>query len=346
MEQPAARHPLAERVFRKSTLCLTHSARNVFLRGDALVVADGAGRERSLPFASLRRVILVGKAFAPAPVLYQLARRAVPVDWLDIYGRPVGQLLPVNREADFMLVPQAAFCKGPRTLPLARDILLAKLDNCHATLRRRRTLPPGWSSLRSSMAAAEDAERLRGFEGAAARMYFSQWHGLLHKFAWTGRHAHPAPDPVNMLLSFGYSLLRNRLASSLRHAGLDPRLGFFHVGRGRHAALASDLMEPLRALVDSRVLSLVRRQELAPADFALRADGGVGMAKNVFPRILGEYEDMFDTVRKFYLSPGEPGLFVNRSPNDLIDDMAESFAIQVHDGHGCIIPRLAPCAAA
>lgn len=345
MEQPVARHTLAERVFRKTTLCLTHSARNVFIRGDALVVADRRGLERSLPLSSLRRVVLVGKAPAPAPVLYQLARKAVPVDWLDIYGRPVGQLLPAHRDVDFMLEAQAAFCKGPGAFELARGILLAKLDNCHATLRRRRALPAGWGSLRRSLGAAEDPESLRGFEGAAARMYFSQWHGLLHKFAWTGRHAHPAPDPVNMLLSFGYSLLRNRLASSLRHAGLDPRLGFFHIGRGRHAALASDLMEPLRALVDSRVLSLVRRQELAPADFVHRDDGGVGMAKNVFPRILGEYEDMFDTVHKFYPSPDDPRVFVKRSVNDLIDDMAESFAIQVHDGHGCIIPRLAPCAA-
>ncbi len=316
------------------------------MRGDALVVADKLGRERPLPLASLRRVILVGKAPVPGPVLYQLARKAVPVDWLDIFGRPVGQLLPVNGNAGFMLEAQAAFRKGPGALALARGLLLAKLDNCHATLRRRRALPEGWASLRRSMAAAEDPERLRGFEGAAARMYFSQWHGLLHKFDWTGRHAHPAPDPVNMLLSFGYSLLRHRLASSLRHAGLDPRLGFFHIGRGRHAALASDLMEPLRSLVDSRVLSLVRRQELAPADFAPRRGGGVGLAKNVFPRMLGEYEDMFDTVRTFYLAPGEPRLYVKRSANDLMDDMAESFALHVHDGHGCIIPRLAPCAAA
>lgn len=346
MEQSFGRESLGALLSRKTTLCLTHAARQVFLRGRSLVVVDRQGQERSHPLASLRRLLLLGKAPAPAPVLYQLARKAVTVDWLDIWGRPVGQLLPQSAGADFMLASQGVFSHGPGGLALARALLLAKLDNCHAAIRRRRRLPAGWGSLRHALSTADNPESLRGFEGAAARMYFSQWSGLLHKFTWNGRHAHPAPDPVNLLLSLGYTLLRNRLASALRHAGLDPRLGFFHIGRGRHAALASDLMEPLRALVDSTTLSLVRRQEVSPADFVAGNAGGVSMARGIFPKILGNYEEMFATVHKFYVSPGQPKLFVQRSLNDLIDDFAESFAHHVHDGHGCIIPRLAPCAAA
>jgi len=46
-----------------------------------------------------------------------------------------------------------------------------------------------------------------------------------------------------------------------------PWQGFYHQGRGRHAALASDLMECFRHVVERQALSMCNRGELKPADF-------------------------------------------------------------------------------
>jgi CRISPR-associated protein Cas1 len=75
------------------------------------------------------------------------------------------------------------------------------------------------------------------------------------------------------MLSFGYTLLYNHIATALAASGLDARTGFYHRQHGAYAALACDLQEELRYLVDAFVWSLVRRREIRPGDFAASPDG-------------------------------------------------------------------------
>jgi CRISPR-associated protein Cas1 len=90
---------------------------------------------------------------------------------------------------------------------------------------------------------------------------------------FTGRRRHPPPDPINAMLSFGYTMLHNHLVTALTAAGLDPRIGFFHREHGSHAALASDIQEEFRHMVDAQVWSMVRRHEAKLRDFQPSPDG-------------------------------------------------------------------------
>jgi CRISPR-associated protein Cas1 len=56
-------------------------------------------------------------------------------------------------------------------------------------------------------------------------------------------------------------------------AGLDPTIGILHGNaRGQHG-LVFDLMEPLRPIVDRKILEFVQSRTFHPADFTL-ADNG------------------------------------------------------------------------
>ena len=57
------------------------------------------------------------------------------------------------------------------------------------------------------------------------------------------------PD-VNGLLNYGYTVLRAATARAIAAAGLHPTIGIFHSNRSNAFALADDLMEPFRPLVD------------------------------------------------------------------------------------------------
>ena len=61
----------------------------------------------------------------------------------------------------------------------------------------------------------------------------------------------------NALLNYGYTVLRAAAARAVVAAGLHPTIGLFHSNRGNAFALADDLMEPLRPLVDCAVLNIV-----------------------------------------------------------------------------------------
>jgi len=99
-----------------------------------------------------------------------------------------------------------------------------------------------------------------GVEGAGSRDYFAGLAKLLDSsWEFTGRRRRPPPDPINSLLSLGYTLLTQEATAAVEAAGLDPYFGFLHSARVGRPSLALDLVEEFRpVLVDSVALRAVR----------------------------------------------------------------------------------------
>lgn len=90
-------------------------------------------------------------------------------------------------------------------------------------------------------------------EGQAARFY---WPALLGD---DFRRDPDGPSPNN-LLNYGYTVMRAAVARALVAAGLHPVFSLQHIHRNNPFALADDLVEPLRPLVDRAVLHLLAQQ--------------------------------------------------------------------------------------
>jgi CRISPR-associated protein Cas1 len=119
---------------------------------------------------------------------------------------------------------------------------------------------------------ASDLDTLRGLEGAAAAAYWAAFaRALPPLWSFPGRRRRPAPDPVNALLSLGYTLLIAPASALLHEAGLDPQLGFLHGESRERPALALDLIEAARPLVDAFVRQLLVSRELLPEHFHVEA---------------------------------------------------------------------------
>jgi CRISP-associated protein Cas1 len=116
-------------------------------------------------------------------------------------------------------------------------------------------------------------ETILGMEGAGSAAYFRCFGKLLSnpaQWPFPGRVKRPPTDPVNALLSFGYSLLTNKVASAVQLVGLDHYIGYLHSSFYGRPALALDLVEEFRPLiVDSIVVDIVNHRMLTPADFVV-----------------------------------------------------------------------------
>lgn len=64
---------------------------------------------------------------------------------------------------------------------------------------------------------------------------------------------------ANALLNYGYAVIRSSVARAIVAAGLHPTIGINHANRGNAFALADDLIEPFRPLVDALVIAMVER---------------------------------------------------------------------------------------
>ena len=92
-------------------------------------------------------------------------------------------------------------------------------------------------------------------EGIAARRYFSELFGesFLRDRTLPG---------INVLLNYGYTILRAATARALVSSGLLPAIGIFHHNRSNAFPLADDMTEPYRPYVDQIVYDLAMQGKL------------------------------------------------------------------------------------
>jgi CRISPR-associated protein Cas1 len=128
----------------------------------------------------------------------------------------------------------------------------------------------GMRRLLEALETAGSVEAARGVEGQAAALYFGVFGRCLRNpdFSFTTRTRRPPRDPVNAMLSFGYTLLGTIMESAVLRAGLDPMIGVFHAPEYGRPSLALDLIEEFRpVVVDTLVLRVINRREVAREDF-------------------------------------------------------------------------------
>jgi CRISPR-associated protein Cas1 len=253
-------------------------------RGDELIVSIKGEDSRKIPGQQVRAIYCFGAVQITAQAAETCLELGIDVSYFSPAGRFIGLLrgLPASgvdaRRGQYRLFE----LPGVR-LQLAREVIRAKIHNQRVMLMRNGDVPDRVASLmasfRDSTESARDLTSLLGIEGSAAALYFEQFESMLKqrddwKFDWRGRNRRPPRDPVNALLSLGYSMLAKELTGVCHSVGLDPFLGFMHQPRYGRPALALDLMEEFRPLVaDSVAISLINRGELGPEDFIKSANG-------------------------------------------------------------------------
>ena len=183
----------------------------------------------------------------------------------------------ILRREQFRKMEDPQFC-----LKTAKSFVKGKLTNLQTFLmrlnriREKVDLDNQILSLRNLITKVDEVESidsLRGYEGRGSAVYFEGFsRGLLaEEFEFPGRVRRPPTDPVNALLSLGYTLLLNQVIAAVSLVGFDPYFGTLHsVDYGR-PSLALDLMEEWRpVIVDALILSVFNLKALASDDFEER----------------------------------------------------------------------------
>jgi len=265
-------------------LVVQQAGAQVGQRGDEIVVTVKGEVVRKLPGQQVRAIYLYGAVQLTAQAAATCLEQGIDVAYFSPAGRFLGLLrgLPASgldaRRGQYRIFEM----EGVR-LQLAREIIRAKIHNQRVMLMRNGEVDDGvlkvMAGFRDATAEARSLTELLGVEGSAAAIYFEQFASMLKgdeslKFDWRGRNRRPPRDPVNALLSLGYSMLAKELTGVCHAVGLDPFLGFMHQPRYGRPALALDLMEEFRPLIaDSVAISLVNRNELSANDFIRSANG-------------------------------------------------------------------------
>lgn len=187
-----------------------------------------------------------------------LAERGAPIVFCAANHSPVAVTLPIDGHHGQGARMRAQWESGrPLAKQLWRRVIIAKIAMQGALLTARQAPGATAFDLLARRVRSGDPDNL---EAQAARRY---WPALMGSEFRRDRSA----DGANALLNYGYAVLRATVARAIVAAGLHPTIGIHHANRGNAFALADDLIEPFRPLVDALVLSMVGQgvTTLAPA---------------------------------------------------------------------------------
>ena len=314
-----------------ATLYLTERRSLVKKDGDTLVVhipenkeQDTPKRKVRVPLIKVNQVVVYGDVTLTSPALAALLQQRADVCFCSTWGRFRGRLAgPLGKNSLIRLEQHRAHDDPVRAATLAQAFVRGKLANMRAMLLRANRkrddaeieqavaslkrvvgqvdgLDPGQAALPpdpSRPQAGTFHGTLLGLEGSGTAFYFGVFGRLLKgEWGFERRQRRPPRDPVNALLSFGYVLLMNQVASAVSIVGLDPYVGFLHSSQFGKPALALDVMEAFRPLVvDSVVLTLLNNGMLTERDFQEEL-GAWRLAEKGRRTFLRKLEERLDTT--------------------------------------------------
>ncbi len=317
-----------------TTLYITEPYCVVKKDGDTLVIhvpadekAHKPARKVVTPLVKVDELVILGDSTLTPQALAALLDQKTVISFLTAFGQFRGRVVPAETRNSLLRLAQVRAHDDPRRMfALARRFVLGKVHNARTLLLRTNRRVEGdevaaaAESLREIGKQVEGLESdgappaepgkpqagtawgsLQGLEGAAAARYFSAFGRLLRAdtgLTFDTRSRRPPRDPVNALLSYGYTLLLHQAMAALQVTGLDPYIGFLHSTQYSKPALALDLMEEFRApIVDSVVLTLVNNRILTRDDF-VEEFGAWRLKDGPRRTFLQKFEErMNDTIR-------------------------------------------------
>lgn len=260
-----------------------------------------------IPIAHISAIVAYGRVEFTSGTVTACAQESIRIVFASRTGKMLAALQPAHdSDADARIQQHRAFQDPAMRLILAKRIVRSKLSAAADVLRayhdRAVDTAGGLMAIESSIQRIDDCSDLAsllGLEGSGARAYWGAFSKLnASPLTFEGRSSRPPLDHVNSLLSFGYVLLANEIATLLLAAGLDPCIGYYHEPFRGRPSLALDTMEPLRhEVIDRMVLSAANAGRFTTADF--NTDQGVTLTPAARARFVEMYETtMLATPRK------------------------------------------------
>ena len=274
--------------------------------GERLIVEKDGEILLDVPCDKIDSVLIFGNVQFTTQAVHELFQHGVEMAILTRTGRLIGQITsPKSKNVELRIDQFKKHMDEKFRLMLAKTIVEGKVTNClnimrsfsynHQDIDLKREIDNislSGNGVGNGVGNAAGIDSLMGIEGTAARIYFEGFGKMiLGEFEFEGRRKHPAPDPVNALLSFCYTLMFNEIMGLLDGIGFDPYIGFFHAIEYGRASLASDLVEEFRASADRFTLSLINNRVFKTEDFYRNPKGdGVYLMREALKRYFAHYE--------------------------------------------------------
>ena len=273
----------------------------ILTRQDYNILFENKERKKYIPVETMDSLYIYSNTIFTSEFFSFANKKGVNIAFFDKFGEKIGSFVPQNcrKNMKTQIKQMQIYQDTKERLAIARKLEIASIANLRANLRyygRRKESQiltqavEQMSDYVKKLNEAQDVNGLMLIEAQARQKYYQCFNEILdsQEFVFTKRTRRPPKDSLNSMISFGNTMLYQRIANEINRTSLDIRIGFVHAAGFRPESLnldIADLFKPI--LVDRTIFTLVNRKMIHAVDFIEVEQEGIfisGEGKRLFIR--------------------------------------------------------------
>ena len=265
-------------------------------RSERIVVTKG----QMTLLANVENIAIIGNVQITTQALHMLLLQGIDVNFFTFSGKYIGQTASDVSKNIFLRFSQyELYNQLEKRILIAKKIVENKVKNQIYVIKKHRYRDDyDWHRDVKSMEIMleelhekQTPNEVLGVEGYCSNIYFSAFaHMFQCEFEFNGRNRRPPKDPINVLISLGYTFLTKEVSSALDAESFEMYLGFLHGIRYGRKSLPLDIVEEFRQpVIDRFVITLCNKSMINKYDFE-QEEERIILNESGFQKFCREYE--------------------------------------------------------
>ncbi len=264
---------------------------------DKLIILH-KGRSEEYPLQEIRHLLIVGGHTLSSTTVSHLMKNGSYLSFFDPDGMPVGSIRPKGDGIDHEIyrlqeeLPRQRYAiKIAQATLRSRLVAIGKFQTlCDSDLLYAGELDILHNALDELEYLVKMDEILR-LSNLTSGMYYEILARIIpDRFNFKQRTVRPLGDPVNAMLSFGYSMLYGNCMVAVIGSHMDPDCGLLHDGQG---ALIRDLINPFKSEMIDPIVCQIARSSLTSKDYELTPSRCM-LSDTLIKELIGTFKNSID----------------------------------------------------
>ena len=265
-----------------------------------LIIQKKNGLEE-YPIESVKNLLVVGGHTINSATIGHLIKNGAFISFFEPDGTPVGIIRPFGDQGEEEIKKmQMSISRHRFAISIAQESLksrlftISRVQEAHnISLFYEGEMQFLQNSL-NEISYLIKMDEIRRLSRLVTDMYYEILaRDLPADFGFKRRTAPPLLDPINAMLSFGYSMLFGNCIVSLIGARLDPDFGLLHDGK---SGLVLDLIDPLKSEMIDMVVLNVARESLDTDDYEQSRDRCI-LSDEIMKKLIVLFHHSIDTKK-------------------------------------------------
>ncbi len=269
--------------------------------GECIIVSKGTNTFLKMPIANLDNIVIIGNIQITTQALHMLIINGVNVNYFTYSGNYLGCMAAeVSKNVFLRLAQYDIYHNLERRMEFARRIVDNKILNQISMIQGYafQDLEYQWKSdveqieeCRRKLPQKQTNNEIMGVEGICSNIYFRAFGKMFRcSFEFHERSRRPPRDPINVIISLGYTFLMKEVSNALVAESFEMYLGFLHGIHYGRKSLALDIVEEFRQpVVDRLVIRLFNKRMITEYDFSTE-ENQILLNEEGFKKFCKEFE--------------------------------------------------------